>query len=343
METTDVAIIGAGPIGLELAAGFKRSGIDYVQIEKRQIGQTIFWFPHETRFFSSTERITIAGVPLHTSAQEKCTREEYLAYLRQVALQFDLPVRTYERVLAVEPCDDGAFLVKTDRRGQRQKLRARRVVFSTGGTARPRMLEIDGEDLPHVSHYFHDPHQYFRQKVLIVGGKNSAVEAALRCYHAGAEVALSYRRAELDPKAIKYWMLPEINSLVSAGRIDAHWETAPAGITPTHVRLARTDGSEYDIEADFVLLMVGYVADMSLLASAGVELSPDGQTPACNLDTMETNVPGLYVAGTAVAGTQTDYGVFLENCHIHVDRIIAHIEGDAPPQQQRKPAGPLET
>lgn len=335
---TEIAIIGGGPIGLELAVAFKRAGIDYLHFEAGQVGQTISWFAPGTRFFSSNERISIAGVPLQTADQGKATREEYLAYLRSVALQFDLPVHCYEPIIGIDRSGDGFVL--SSRRGavgsggEPRQYRARRIVLCTGGTDRPRRLNIPGEDLPHVSHYFQDPHTYFRQNLLVVGGKNSAVEAALRCDQVGARVAISYRRPELPAKSIKYWLMPEIAGLMQAGRIAGHFSTVPTRITPGSVTLQPVDvtfaptAEPFEVPADFVLLLTGYEQDNSLLNLAGVELHDFEQKPVYNEHTMETNTPGIYVAGTATGGTQQRYSVFLENCHVHVERIVAAVRGE---------------
>ena len=182
------------------------------------------------------------------------------------------------------------------------------------------------------------------QRVLIVGGKNSAVEAALRCHHAGAQVSMSYRRDQLPEKSIKYWLLPEISDLFKAGRISSHFPTQPVAISRTHVTLRRSgggaEGMTFDVPADFVLALIGYEQDNTLFKLAGVELVGDCGAPAYNVDTMETNVPGLYVAGTAVGGTQDKYRVLIENCHVHVDRILAALTGEAPPQPPAPLAAP---
>ncbi len=193
LEQTPIALIGAGPIGLEIAIELKRAGLEYLHFDKGQIASTIAWFPPGMTFFSSIDRIGIAGVPIQTVDQAKCSKEQYLAYLRSISLQFDLPVRTYEPVTQIRRCDDGAFELTTQPAKGTHTLRAERVILATGDMAAPRLLNIPGENLPNVSHYFHDPHTYFRKQVLIVGGKNSAVEAALRCYHAGAKVTLCHR------------------------------------------------------------------------------------------------------------------------------------------------------
>src|SRR5688572_23060180 len=283
VQSMQVVIVGAGPIGLEMAAALKQARIPYLHFDARQIGHTISWFAPQTRFFSSNERIAIAGVPLQTADQNKATREEYLAYLRGVVQQFDLRVNTYEPVTEIERVavsgDDGFVLTTGPAAGPRT-YRVRRLVLATGGTDRPRRLNIPGEDLPHVSHYFDDPHKYFRKRVLIVGGKNSAVEAALRCHHAGAHVSLSYRRSGLPAKSIKYWLMPEISGLITSRRMPAYFGTVPRRITGGAVELVRFAGTlnstDEDVPplpfppaaedadhcitvpADFVLALIGY-------------------------------------------------------------------------------------
>ena len=325
VETTDVAVIGAGPIGLELAVALKRAGVDYVQFDARQIGYTVSWFAPQTKFFSSNERIAIAGIPLQTADQGKATREEYLAYLRSVVQQFDLSVRTYEPVSKVER-QGSQFRLTSVSGGTERRTIANKVVFCTGGTDRPRRLGVPGEDLPHVSHYFKDPHTYFRKRLLVVGGKNSAIEAALRCHLAGADVSVSYRRSQFDPGSIKYWLLPEINSLIAAKKIAGLFEAVPIEIIPGSVRLRHESGA-FDRPFDFVLLLIGYEADMTLLRSAGVGLDGDCQRPRFDPLTMETDVPGIFVAGCAIGGTQDKYSIFLESCHVHVGRIMAAFAG----------------
>jgi thioredoxin reductase (NADPH) len=340
---TDVAVIGAGPIGLELAVALKNAGIDYLHFDAKQIGYTISWFAPQTQFFSSNDRIAIAGVPLQTPDQTKATREQYLTYLRSVVQQFDLRVNTYEPLVGIDRVA-GEFVLTTSPSGGKRTTRANRVVLCTGGTDHPRRLNIPGERLPHVSAYFQDAHTYFGRRLLVVGGKNSAVEAALRCHRAGAQVAISYRRSALPDKSIKYWLMPEVSGLIDSGRIAAHFATVPVEITPTHVTLRRLHGADaagsagsagadlFQVRADFVLLLIGYEQDNSLFKLAGVQLHGDCGAPAYDERTMETDVPNLYVAGTAVGGTQDKYRVFIENCHIHVDRIVAALTGAPAPQ-----------
>ncbi len=332
---TRVAIVGGGPMGLELAVALTREGIDYELFEAKQIGHTMTWWAPQTRWFSSSERIAIAGVPLETLDQSKVTREQYLTYLRGIVRQFGLRVHTYEPVTDVQQQPDETFALMTSRHGIQRHVRCEAVVLAVGGTDFPRLLGIEGENLPHVDGYFREPHNYFDRRVLIVGGRNSAIEAALRVHHAGGHVALSYRQAELPRKSIKYWLLPEIEGLIQAGRITAHLGTRPVRIKPNHVTLERIEsGERYDVPADVVLSLIGYEQDKRLLHNAGVELIGETQRPQFEMRTMQTNVPRLYVAGTAIAGTQSShYRIFLENCHVHVERIVAHLQGRPPPTE----------
>ncbi len=338
---TDIALIGAGPLGLEIAVALKAAGLSYTHLEAGQIGSTIQWWAPNTRWFSSPDRISIAGVPLVTPNQEKASREEYLAYLRSVVQQFHLDIHTYTRVTRIAGLPDNRFQLTVQKSfrgqplGEPSTLTADKIILSTGGTERPNLLHVPGEDLPTVSHYFQDPHTYFQKNLLIVGGRNSAVESALRCHRAGAKVHLSYRRETVDQKDIKYWLHPEFASLTRSGQITAHYNTVVKEITPTHVTLAPTPQhsapSTQHLPVDFVLLMTGYEADMSLAKMAGVELTTDQLLPTHDPATMQTNIKNLYVAGTAIAGTQCRYKVFLENCHIHVPKILAHLTGKIAP------------
>jgi len=343
METTDTAVIGAGPIGLEVAIALKAAGIPYLHFDAGQIGSTIEWWAPQTRFFSSPERIAIAGVPLQTVDQAKASREEYLTYLREVARQFDLKVRTFERVSAIEPRGEGkGFLLSTSSQGQEHRYGATRVVLAIGDMHRPRRLNIPGEDLPHASHYFGDPHQYFGRRLLIVGGRNSAVEAAIRCFRVGAKVTICHRRPEFDGERIKYWLLPELKHLIKTGQVEHLPSSVCRSITRTAAAIAPADGGDSRlIPFDVVLLLTGYEMDTALLESAGVELIGESRAPKHNPRTMETNIPGLFVAGTAAAGTQIRFKLFIENCHIHAAKIVAAITGREPPAtpEANPPAG----
>ena len=335
----EAIIVGAGPIGLELAVALRSLGVDYVHLDAGQVGQTVSWYPPQTTFFSSPERIAIAGVPLVTPDQSKATREQYLAYLRGVVDQFDLAVNTYEKVVRIERDERGRNVVETERiDGRRGRYAAPHLVLAVGDMHRPRTLGIPGEELPHVSHYFDEPHRYFRRKLLIVGGRNSAAEAALRCHRAGADVAISYRGEDFENNGIKYWLLPELNGLIRARRIAFHPRTLPREIAPGRVTLAPTPGGGggtghgegRDVEADFVLLLTGYAQDKTLFEMAGVTLEGENRAPRHDPETMRTDAPGVYVAGTAAAGTQQRFKLFIENCHRHVHRIAQAVAGRDP-------------
>ena len=348
---THTLIVGAGPIGLELAVNLRHHDVPLVHLEAQQVGHTVSWYPKQTRYFSSPQRIAIAGVPLNNPDQTKATREQYLSYLHNIVQQFDLRVQTFEPVTQLRPLPDPApptessdaprFAVTTPR----AVYHAQNVVLAIGDMHQPRQLEIPGEDLPHVSHYFDEPQRYFQQNLLIVGGKNSAVEAALRCHHAGAHVAVSYRREQFDPDAIKYWLTPEINALIKHGQIKFYPATVPTRITPQHVTLQPAPGFQsapghnpapgddadharpVDHPADFVLLLTGYTQDKTLLRDVGLTLHGDNQAPHLDPQNMMTDLPGLYLAGTAAAGTQNHFSLYIENSHPHVAKITQHITG----------------
>ena len=336
LASTHVALIGAGPIGLETAIELKKQNCDYLHFEKGQVASTIMRYPPETAYFSSPERICIAGIPIPIVGESKATKEQYIAYLRSVTKAFDLCIRSYEPVQRIEPKTSGGFVLHTttSHGAVAHAYHAKNVVLAVGDMEFPRRLGIPGEDLPHVSHVMQDPHVYFGRRVLVVGGRNSAAEAALRCYRAGAEVAISYRQAEFDAKVIKYWIYPELHGLIGRGAIESHFLTRPVRISPTHVTLLEVDDdalAEREVSADFVLPLIGYRPDQTLLEQAGVQLAGEQRAPVCDRDTMETNVPGVYVAGTAVAGEQLRFRLFIENCHIHARRIAHALTGQPPP------------
>jgi thioredoxin reductase (NADPH) len=326
----EVAIIGAGPIGIELAVCLRRAGVSYVQLDAGQIGHTLTWWPRNTSFFSTSERLAIAGVPIPNNHQQRITGEEYLAYLRAVVEQFDLPIQSYEPVVGVVR-DEGGFTLTTAPLAGRRVYQARRVVLAIGDMHGPLRLDIPGEDLPHVSHYFRDPHDYFRRRLLIVGGKNSAVEAALRCWRAGAQVTISYRQASFDQRRVKHWLLPDLAAQIEAGTIGFLPETVPVAIHPGHVDLAPSGGGAPLRHAtDFVLLCTGFRGDQSLLEQLGLALHGPNRVPKFDAETMESTVPGVYLAGTVAAGVQQRYTLFIENCHEHVGKIMRAITGEWP-------------
>lgn len=329
MSTQDytVAIVGAGPIGIELAIVLKRLGISCVQFEKKQVGQMIYDYPPFLQFFSSNERISIAGIPIPSIDQQKSTREEYLAYLRMLIKGFDLQIHTYEEVWKINKHDKG-FRVHTNSTHGPRDHSVRYVVLATGSTSKPRMLGVPGEDLPHVTHMLGDIHQYFNTKVLIVGGKNSAVEAALRCYHVGAKVTMVVRKPTFIEHEVKYWLLPELSGRISNGEIKCYFNSVVKEILPDRVVIrSNADGSQTEAPADFVITTIGFQAEMGLFENLGIPLNADSRAPEFNPETMETTVPGIYAAGTVTAGTQKTYKVFLENCHEHVEKIARDLCG----------------
>lgn len=318
-----VAIIGAGPIGIELAVAFKQAGIDYVHFDASQIGSTVAWYPPLMMFHSSSDRLALAGVPIQTANQQKVTREEFLAYLRAIVQQFGLTIRTYERVVSVERHARGGFTLRTAAIDGEHETHADTIVLAIGAFHAPRLIGVPGEDLPHVSHYLGEPHQYFGKQLLIVGGRNSAVEAAVRCHRAGADVTLSYRGDDFDPKVVKFWLLPEVRALIRDGLVRFLPRTSVKEIRRGTVMLLSGE-----IAADFVLLMTGYRQDPTLFDMLGVRLEGDAREPVHDPETMETNVPGVFIAGTAVAGTPPrKVSVIVETCHVHVPRIVAAIRG----------------
>src|SRR5215212_406585 len=329
-----IAIIGAGPIGLELAVALKQAGIEYVQFDAGQIGTTIAWYPLEMLFHSSADRLALAGLPIQVPDQQKPKREEYLAYLRALVQQFELQIRTYERVDHARRMPDGTFELQTRAIDGAHVERFDAVILAVGAMHVPRLLGIPGEDLPHVSHYFRDPHTYFGKKLLIVGGRNSAIECAVRCQRAGAHVTLSYRHDEFDSSVVKFWLLPEIRGMVRDGRV----RFLPNSV-PLEIRNGTVVLDTGEMEADFVLLMTGYRQETPLFDMLGVDMQGEDRQPLYDPATMETNVHGVFVAGTAIAGTpKRRVSVIVETCHVHVPRIVGALMG----RSVAVPDGPLD-
>lgn len=333
MKRHETIIVGGGPIGLEIAASLQMAGNDCLVLDSGSIGSTIDrLFPPNTRFFSSPERLQIAGVACSTVEQEKITREEYLCYLRQVVDTIGLDVRTFHHVESVTRGCSGFEVAARARSGAPREFHSDRLVLATGGMARVRTLGIEGESMPHVRHDLGDPHQYHGRRVLIVGGRNSACEAAIRCWRSGAHVHLCHRNDVVNER-VKYWIRPELIALMKEGRITEHARTTLERITEDHAQLVSTEtGDTTRLEVDDVLLMIGYEHDPSLMHHLGVRTDAEDGSPSFDVDTMLTNVDNLHVAGTATAGTQDRFRVYIENCHIHADRIVSAITGTDSPR-----------
>ncbi len=325
----DALLVGAGPIGIEMATVLKRAGLSYMHLDSGQIGNTITRWPRNTHFFSSPEWIAIAGVPIQTAAQEIVTGEHYLAYLRQVVELFDLEINTYETVSEVGGVSGDFAATTRDLTGAERRYRSRSVILATGDMNRPRLIDVPGENLPHVTHYWSDPHLYFRRRLLIVGGRNSAVEAALRCWRAGAHVAISYRGAELDEKRLISRLHLEIDLLIRNRQVDFYPLTEPQEIRPgvTVLRSLASDGEKREIASDFVYLATGFEMDQRLYEQLGVAVEGEERRPVHDPATMETNVAGVFVVGTAVGGNQRGYKVFITTSHEHCTKAGRTIAG----------------
>jgi thioredoxin reductase (NADPH) len=322
MSVRDVIIIGAGPSGLATAIALKQLGLDYLVLEKGTLVESIRRFPVNMVFFTTPELMEIGGIPL-TTPHDKPTRLEALLYYRKVVDLFDLQVSLREEVLGIgrdTEAGEELFLIDTrSHLGVRRVRKARVVVMAMGYYDRPVSLNVPGEDLPHVKHYFDEPHPYWRQRVVIVGGKNSACEAALELYRNGAHVTLVHRGAALGD-SVKYWVRPDIENRIRDGAIAARFNTRITEIRPTEVAVD-TAGEEPDtIPADAVLLLTGYRADPDFLRGAGVEVNAETLIPRHNPETFETNVPNLFIAGGQLAGNRTGT-VFIENGRFHGERI----------------------
>ena len=313
--------MGAGPSGLATAIACRHHGLDYVVVEQGSLVDAVARFPVNMVFFTTPELLEIGGVPL-TTPYDKPTRAEALNYYRKVTGTFQLQVALFEQVLAVERETEGeetVFVVPTrNRLGAERVRQARAVVLAMGYYGLPNLLGVPGEDLPHVTHFYREPHPYYRQRVVIVGGKNSACEAALELYRAGAHVTLVHRGAALGD-SVKYWVRPDMENRIKDGAVAAHFNTRLVAITPTAV-VVETGGVRHELAADGVLLLTGYHADAEFLRGAGVEVDPETLVPQHDPVTFETNVPNLFIAGGQVAGTRTGT-VFIENGRFHGEQI----------------------
>ncbi|WP_342561322.1 YpdA family putative bacillithiol disulfide reductase [Paenibacillus sp. FSL R7-0345] len=319
----DVIIIGAGPCGLSAAIECQRQGLSSLIIEKNFIVHSIYLYPTSMQFFSTTALLEIGGVPF-TSPNDKPFRHEALVYYRRAAEQHGLEIAAYEEALSVDHNEDGSFTVHTvNKRGERQSRRAAHVVISTGYFDQPNMIGIPGEELPKVTHYFGEAHPYTGMKVTVIGGSNSAVDAALELIRVGASVDMVYRGASISDN-IKPWVRPIFESMVTKGSITLHLESRVTEITPSSVIVTRHSGETSELDNDFVLAMTGFRPSRALLSSAGVLMDDSLDKPSFNPATMESNIPGLYVAGVIASGRNANE-VFIETGRGHGKLIADHI------------------
>jgi thioredoxin reductase (NADPH) len=317
MSLRDVIIVGAGPSGLATAIALKQQGIDHLVLEKGTLVDAIRRFPTDMVFFTTPELMEIGGLPL-TTPYDKPTRLEALQYYRKVTDTYQLQVSLHEEVIAIDRVGDVFALETRSERGVRRARHARAVVLAMGYYDHANMLGVPGEDLPHVRHFYDEAHNYYRRRVVIVGGKNSAVEAALELYRTGTQVTLVHRGPGVG-ESVKYWVKPDIENRIREGSIAARFETRVVEITPTDV-VVETAGERSVLPADDVLLLTGYRADPDFLRRAGVEVNSETLVPRHDQLTFETNVQNLFIAGGQLAGKKTGT-VFIENGRFHGARI----------------------
>lgn len=317
METLDILIIGGGPIGLNCALEAQKNNLSYLIIEKGTIVNSLYNYPLYMRFFSTAEKLEIDGIPFISTAP-KPGRQEALEYYQGIARQRNLNIHLYEKVEKVSR-EDNLFEIETTK----GKYTAKNVIISTGFYDIPNMMNIPGENLPKVKHYYTEPYPYAKQKIVVVGSSNSAVDAALETYRKGAEVTMIIRHPEIS-KSVKYWVKPDIESRISEGSITAHFNAELLEIKEKTIIFKNEKGEIHEIENDFVLAMTGYLPDFDFLRNSGIELQGDCLNPLYNSETMETNVKSLYLAGVVCGGKDTHLW-FIENSRIHAEMIIGHI------------------
>jgi thioredoxin reductase (NADPH) len=321
MQPYDVLIVGGGPCGIAAGIEASKSGLSHLILEKGSITESLRRYPKLMRFFSTAENIEVGGIPFPISGV-KATRNEALQYYRKVAAYYNLNTKVFTEVQRVQKQSD--LFVATTATGE--TFLAHRVILATGYFDCPRYLGIPGEDQPHVAHYYDEPFKYSFTKVVVVGAANSAVEAALELYRHDVDVTVVHRGDDFKP-TVKYWLIPDVKNRVKEGKIKTAFNSRITRIGPDSVRVHNTKtGETSTLSADFVLMLTGYTPDASLLRRCGIELDPDTQIPVYDRRTYETNVPGLYVCGTVVAGIYTEK-VFIENGREHAQAIIDHMTG----------------
>lgn len=313
----DLLVVGAGPTGLACAIEAQKAGFRAALVDKGCVCNSLYHYPSHMTFFTTSELLEIGDIPF-PSPNAKPTRNEALEYYRQVAAFYKLDVRQYQRVERVTGAD-GAFAVHTiDRFDRTRVLHARKLAISTGYYDLPNLIGVPGEDLSKVHHYYDDPHPYFGLDVVVIGGKNSAAISALEMWRHGARVTLVYRGEAVQPH-VKYWIKPDIENRIKNGEIKAYFRSNVVEITPDAVKLETPDGP-VTLKNDFVFAMTGYHLDFAFLETFGIEFSGPDKLPVCDPKTLESNVPGVYLAGVIVAGSRTNE-IFIENGRFHGRQI----------------------
>ncbi len=316
----DVLIIGGGPIGMACGIEAKKAKLSYKIIEKGALVNSLFNYPVNMTFFSSSNKLEIGNVPF-MSTNNRPNRNESLEYFRRVQQLWDLDINLFEKVDNVIKKKDFIFKVETSK----ATYEAKNIVVATGFYDRPHLLNVKGEDLPKVKHYYDDPHLYINQKVAIIGASNSAIDAALETSRKGADVTLIIRGHEVGPR-VKYWVRPDIMNRIKEGSVKVHYNTQLEEIKPNSLVINTPEGSK-EFDNDWVLAMTGYEPDFNFLDKLGIHLHEDGlKTPEYDSVSQESNVKGIYLAGVICGGLRTNTW-FIENSRIHANQIIADIKG----------------
>ena len=318
MKTHDIICIGAGPTGLATAIEAKRAGMQPLVIDKACLCNSIYHYPVNMVFFTTPELLEIGDLPL-VCAGEKPTRLEALKYYRKATEHYGLELRLYETVLDVDGNDGNFTVVTKTEKGTIEKYRGKKIAVATGYYDLPNELGVPGEDLPHVSHYYTEPYEYWNQDVVVIGGKNSSAEAALDLYRNGARVTLVHRKKELGA-TIKYWVRPDIENRIKAGQVRALFETRVRRITKDEV-VVENGAGEKRLPARRVFALTGYHPDFTFIESLGVRLDTESRRPALDPNTLESNVAGIHLAGVVIGGRHTGE-IFIENGRFHGKQII---------------------
>lgn len=322
-EPLDILVVGAGPCGIAVGVAARQRGLRCLLVDRGAVTQAMMEHPTYTTYFSGPEKLEVGGIPF-TTAGDKPTRREALRYYRKVVSWHHLDVLQYHEVRSLEREGDVFVATLTSRAGERRELRVRNVVVAIGYYDNPRRLDVPGADLPHVTGYFTEPYPYFDQDVVVVGGGNSAADAALACWREGARITIVHQFEELD-KGVKPWIKPDIENRIAEGSIPALWRHIVREIRPNEVVAeSLVTGETRTLKADWVLAMIGFVPDPRLLLSLGVTIDPATGIPAHDPDTMLTNVPGVYLAGVVAAGYDANK-IFIENGKLHGDLIARSV------------------